>query len=363
MKKIPHSALAPLAHAVGLIVLLFWANGSIAAPTPKKNEETTKRAVVSLKTGIVYHPDYLLHDAGQQHPESPMRLQVVMGHLKAVGLLNELTAISARVVKDEWVTTIHPLPYLQMLQRSEKNAPVQLDPDTRVSARSVYVAKLATGGLLSAIDAVMAGSVTNAFVASRPPGHHALPSRAMGFCLINHVAIAVRYLQKKYNVKRILIVDWDVHHGNGTQDIFYDDPSVFYFSTHQFPYYPGTGTQGETGQGTAKGTNLNVPMPVGSGHSKAVDAFEKLLVPAAETFKPEFILISAGFDAHRKDPLGGLQFTDATYAAMTKLTMEIAARHSANRIVSILEGGYSVEGLTLGVESHVRELAGKARQR
>jgi acetoin utilization deacetylase AcuC-like enzyme len=233
---------------------------------------------------------------------------------------------------------------------------VALDPDTHVSAHSYDVARLATGGVLAAVDAVMAGKARNAFVASRPPGHHALPERAMGFCLLNHVAIATRYVREKYGVQRVLIVDWDVHHGNGTQDVFYTDASVFYFSTHQYPFYPGTGAASETGEGPGRGNTLNVPLPARSGDAEIIGAFREQLLPAAEAFRPEFIFISAGFDAHQQDPLAQLQVTEAGYATLTRIVMDIAARFASGRIVSVLEGGYNLEALARSVATHLQVL-------
>ena len=198
----------------------------------------------SVKTGFVFHPDYLLHDTGAGHPERPERLAAVIEHLKQQGVFELVTLIDPQPAEDMWLHQVHPEEYLKYLEESATKTPFALDPDTTLSEQSYRVAKLATGGVLTAVDEVMAGRTTNAFVALRPPGHHALAQRAMGFCLINHVAVAARYVQKKYGLKRVLIVDWDVHHGNGTQDIFYSDPTVFYFSTHQWPYYPGTGCSG-----------------------------------------------------------------------------------------------------------------------
>ena len=238
-------------------------------------------------------------------------------------------------------------------------APVQLDPDTRLAPESLRVAKLAAGGVLAAVDAVVAGRARNAFATVRPPGHHALPGRAMGFCLLNSVAIAARYAQQKHGLKRVLIVDWDVHHGNGTQAMFYDDPSVLYFSTHQNPYYPYTGQAKEMGVGAGEGTTVNVPLVAGSGDTEIVEAFCNKLVPAADKFKPNFVLISAGFDAHRDDPLAGLGVTAEGYGSLTQIVIEIARRHAGGRIVSALEGGYRLEALSDSVVTHVGMLMGR----
>jgi acetoin utilization deacetylase AcuC-like enzyme len=284
-----------------------------------------------------------------------------MSYLEQQGLLHTLLLLRPEPAAEAWITRVHTPAYLRRLQEAVRNAPVALDADTRVSAQSYEVARLATGGVLAAVDAVMAGQARNAFAAVRPPGHHALPERAMGFCLLNHVAIATRYVQEQHGIKRVLIVDWDVHHGNGTQDVFYSDPSVFYFSTHQYPYYPGTGAASETGEGPGRGTTLNVPRPAGSGDAEIIRAFREQLLPAAEAFQPEFIFISAGFDAHHRDPLAQLQVTEEGYATLTRMVMDIAARFAAGRIVSVLEGGYNLEGLSRSLAAHLQVLAERAQ--
>ena len=307
-------------------------------------------------TGLVYHPDFLLHDAGAGHPERPDRLRAIIAHLDQTGLKTQLTAISARPVESEWVTRVHTPEYLAALTRAQADAPVHLDPDTRMGADSLRIALLATGGVLAAVDAVMAGEVRNAFVASRPPGHHALPDRAMGFCFINHVLVAARYVQERYQLERVLIVDWDVHHGNGTAAVAATDPSLLYFSTHQYPYYPGTGAADERGQGEARGTVVNVPLAAGAGDADLVAAFESQLVPAVDAFRPEFVLISAGFDAHRSDPLASLQVTEQGYRRLTEIVLDSAAHHAQGRVVSVLEGGYDLEALARSVAAHIQAM-------
>ena len=311
----------------------------------------------SVKTGLVFHPDYLLHNPGTGHPERPERLAAIMEHLKKQGVLDLVISIDPKPAEDRWLQQVHPEEYLKYLEESARKAPVALDPDTALSEQSYRVAKLAAGGALAAIDEVMAGTIDNAFVALRPPGHHALSNRAMGFCLINHVAVAARYVQKKYGLNRVLIVDWDVHHGNGTEEIFYNDPTVFYFSTHQWPYYPGTGASDDTGAGVGVGTTLNVPIAAGGGNAEVVHAFQHKLVPAAEAFKPEFVFISAGFDAHQDDPLAHLQLTESGYKELTQIVKNIAARFANGRLVSLLEGGYDLGALSRSVETHLRTLA------
>lgn len=306
------------------------------------------------RTGFIYHSDYLSHDMGAGHPESPDRLRAIMAHLERTGLLARLVRIEARPAAEEWITRVHLPAYVEQLKvRSPETGRVPLDPDTVLSPGSLRAAFLAAGGALAAADAIMAGDVAHAFCAVRPPGHHAEAGRAMGFCLFNNVAIAARYLQQRHKVGRVLIVDWDVHHGNGTQHAFYDDASVLFFSTHQFPYYPGTGRATERGTGTAEGLTLNVPMEPGQGDDEYARVFERVLVPAADQFKPDFVVISAGFDAHREDPLAGMALTEAGYGRLTALVCGIARRHAGGRVLSCLEGGYHLAALSKSVERHL----------
>jgi acetoin utilization deacetylase AcuC-like enzyme len=233
---------------------------------------------------------------------------------------------------------------------------VRLDPDTGVSPGSWRAALLSAGGALLACDAVLAGKARSAFVCTRPPGHHAEAGRAMGFCLFNNIAVAARHLQRAHGLGRILIVDWDVHHGNGTQHMFETDPTVFYFSTHQFPFYPGTGSARETGSGRGAGFTLNYPMPAGSGDAEYIEVFQSVLCPEIDRVQPEAILISAGFDAHRDDPLAGMSLTEKGYAALTSILREAAGRHCDGRIISLLEGGYDLQALAAAVEAHLLAL-------
>ncbi|MDP6483672.1 MAG: histone deacetylase [Nitrospinota bacterium] len=310
------------------------------------------------KTAFVYHPDTVLHNAGPMHPERPDRVRAIVTHLEGTGLLNDLLRIEPGPADEAWITRVHPPEYVRLIEKAASEAPAALDADTRVSKESFRVARLAVGGALAAVDAVMEGKAKNAFPAVRPPGHHASAARAMGFCLLNNIAVAARCVQDKYGLKRVLIVDWDVHHGNGTQDIFYADPSVLYFSTHQYPHYPGTGSEGETGEGPGKGFTVNAPLPAGAGDEEVIQAFREKLVPAAGKFQPEFVLISAGFDGHERDPLAGLRLTEVGFAELTRIVMEIAGKSAKGRVVSLLEGGYDLEGLSRSVEAHLRALAG-----
>jgi acetoin utilization deacetylase AcuC-like enzyme len=306
------------------------------------------------RTGFVYHSDYLKHDMGVGHPESPDRLRAIVSRLKTGGVLDRLVLIEPTSVADEWITQVHKVSYLTSLKsRAPVSGRVSLDPDTSISAGSLPAAYLAAGGVLAAADAIMAGTVDHAFCAIRPPGHHAESDRAMGFCLFNNVAIAARYLQRRHGVARVLIVDWDVHHGNGTQHTFDDDPSVLFFSTHQYPHYPGTGRATERGKGKGEGLTINVPMSAGQGDEDYREIFERVLVPAADAYKPEFVLISAGFDAHRDDPLASMGLTEEGYATLTGIVAGIARRHSKSRVLSCLEGGYNLNALAASVERHV----------
>ena len=308
-------------------------------------------------TGLVYHPAYLDHDMGAGHPESPDRLRAIMRQLEQSGTAARLTMIAPREAEDEWITQVHQPAYLSMLKA---NAPasgrLSLDPDTSMSPGSLTAAYLAAGGALAAVDAIMNKQVDHVFCAVRPPGHHAEAGRAMGFCLFNNVAIATRYAQKKYGLTRVLIVDWDVHHGNGTQHSFEDDPSVLFFSTHQYPHYPGTGRATERGKGAGEGFTINVPMEAGEGDEEYRSVFLKWLVPAADDFKPEFVIISAGFDAHKDDPLASMGLTEEGYADLTGIVAGIAKRHAGGRILSSLEGGYNLTALAGSVDGHLQAL-------
>ena len=309
------------------------------------------------KTGLVYHPAYLDHDMGVGHPESPNRLRAIMQQLEQSGTAARLTRIEPRKAEDEWITQIHTASYLEMLKaEAPAKGRVSLDADTSMSPGSLPAAYLAAGGALAAVDAIMAHEVDHVFCAVRPPGHHAEAGHAMGFCLFNNVAIAARYVQKRYELSRVLIVDWDVHHGNGTQHSFEEDPSVLFFSTHQFPHYPGTGRATERGRGAGEGFTINVPMDAGEGDEEYRAVFQKTLVPAADAFKPEFVIISAGFDAHQDDPLASMGLTEEGYEDLTGIVAGIAKRHANGRILSSLEGGYHLTSLAASVDRHIQAL-------
>ncbi len=307
--------------------------------------------------GFVYHDDYLRHDTGIGHPECADRLKAVVTHLKKSGTLNSVLQVHPVPASLEWIQKVHPMSYIEMIERRCRAGETVLDSgDTHVCKDSYAVALLAAGGVLRAIDDVMEGSLRRVFCALRPPGHHAETQSVMGFCLFNNVAIGARYAQQKHGVDRVAILDWDVHHGNGTQEIFWTDPSVLYISTHQYPLWPGTGASNETGEGAGEGYTVNCPMRPGSGERDFLDAFENRIMPVLHKFRPELLLISAGFDAHVADPLANLNLTEESFGTMTQFAAEIASKYSGGRIVSILEGGYNLDALAKSVEAHVKVL-------
>jgi acetoin utilization deacetylase AcuC-like enzyme len=308
-------------------------------------------------TGLVYHESYLQHDTGPGHVERPERLQAIVARLENTGLMQRLLRIDPSPAPIAAITAIHTPEYVAEAQRAcREGRPYLHSPDTPISRLSYETALLAAGGVLSAIDAVMTGEVTNAFCAVRPPGHHALRDRAMGFCLFNNVAIGARHVQRKHGLRKILIVDWDVHHGNATQDSFYDDPGILYFSVHHYPFYPGSGATTESGAGPGEGSTLNAPLPGGSGDEDYLRVFEDVLKPKALEFAPDFVIISAGFDAHEDDPLGGMKVSTQGYAELTRVVKDIAEQCCSGRIVSVLEGGYDLDALAASVASHLLAL-------
>jgi len=309
-------------------------------------------------TALGYDDAYKLHRTGEGHPESPERLQAVLDGLRQAGLLDRLRRVAPRPAAEQEVLACHTETYLRTVRRDVESGAGSLSTgDTTISPESYRVALLAAGGACAAVDAVLAGKARNAFCAVRPPGHHATPEVGMGFCIFNNVAIAARYAQKCHGLGKVLIVDWDVHHGNGTQDIFWRDGSVFYFSTHQSPWYPGTGREDEIGEGAGRGTTLNCPLAAGAGRKEIVEeAFQGKLLPAAAAFKPDLVLVSAGFDSRAGDPLGGFLLSDEDFADLTRLLLGIARDHASGRLVSVLEGGYALDGLASASAAHVRAL-------
>lgn len=310
-------------------------------------------------TGLVADPAVTRHDPGPGHPEQPARFRTVVDRLETTGLAQDLTRLNGRSASDDDLALVHTREYIALVEREVAQNRGQLSTgDTAIRRHSTEAARSATGSALAAIDAVLAGTVQNAFCAVRPPGHHASAARGMGFCLFNTVAVAARYAQSHYGIQRVAIIDWDVHHGNGTQDIFYEDESVLFFSTHQSPWYPGTGAASETGAGPGAGATINCPLPAGSGRKEIFGCFEHLLLPAAQKFRPGLLLISAGFDSRINDPLGQFLLTDNDFADLTVLLMEFADRFCQGRLVSVLEGGYNLDGLAKAAEAHLRALLG-----
>jgi len=308
-------------------------------------------------TGFLFGEIYLKHDTGYGHPERPERLTAIVRRLKETGLFDQLAALQPVATDRKWLATVHTPQYIDRVKASCQRGLGFVDsPDSPACEESYDVALQAVGGVLAAVDAVMEGQIANAFCAVRPPGHHALRDHAMGFCLFNNVAIAARYLQQEHKLAKILIADWDVHHGNGTHDIFYDDPTVLYFSTHRFPFYPMTGDAKQRGTGKGTGYTINIPLSAGVGDREHLTAFRDVLKPAAEKFEPDFVLVSAGFDSHQLDPLGGMNVTTDGFGKLTRIVKAIADEHCGGRLVSLLEGGYGLEGLAESVEAHIRVL-------
>jgi acetoin utilization deacetylase AcuC-like enzyme len=310
-------------------------------------------------TGYVYDERYLLHDPGSWHVERSDRLRAIQKRLVDSGLLQELICLQPFEAPVEWIEKLHDPEYLARFQRAcEKGLPILDTGDCGICRKTFEIARLAAGGVLAACDAMMAGVVTNAFCAVRPPGHHAERSRARGFCFFNNVALGARYLQEKHGLGRIAIVDWDVHHGNGTQHLFETDPSVLYISLHQDPNtcYPGTGRKTETGKGAGVGTTLNFPFPPHSGDLDYLEVMEGSVIPALEHFRPDCLMISAGFDAHQADPLAHMNLTRKGYMDLGALLGSFAKDFCGSRIISVLEGGYNLAVLEECVFDHLNML-------
>ena len=307
------------------------------------------------KTGYASDPFYLLHET-EPHPENPGRLTAIQNRLESSEFYNNLIPIQPRKATPEEIVMVHDSGYVASVEKNCANEVRNLDADTVISTNSYEAALLSAGAGLTAIDKLVDGSIQNAFCAVRPPGHHAEQDHAMGFCLFNNVGIAARYAQSKKGLGKVFIFDWDVHHGNGTQHSFYNDASVYYSSTHQYPFYPGTGAEGETGTSDGLGATLNLPMDAFSEDDDYLSAIEHKLIPEIQRYKPDLIIISAGFDAHRNDPLAQIQLTTDCFGEMTKLLMNAAKDVCDGRVLSMLEGGYDYDALSSSVRLHIQTL-------
>lgn len=307
---------------------------------------------------VLHHPDCLLHVPPRPHPEKPERLQAVREALERAELWDRLPREEPEPAGSELLELVHPQGYLDQVRRASRAPGVWLDPDTYAVEGTWRAVAAASGAAVRAVDAVVRGQASWAFALVRPPGHHAGFGRAMGFCLVNHVAVAARYAQERLGVRKVLVLDWDVHHGNGTQEVFYRDGGVLFASVHQEGWYPGTGAVEETGEGDGEGLTVNVPLPAGVGDEGYRTVFEEVLIPLGDAWRPEVVVVSAGFDAHHTDPLGRMQLTEAGFGRLASLLQEAAGRWCGGRVVLVLEGGYDPRGLPRCVEATLRVLAG-----
>lgn len=312
-----------------------------------------------MATGFLTHDRFLDHSNGPGHPERPDRLVSIWRRLHESGTRERLVALEPSEADRAGLTQVHSTHHVDRIERlSATGRTTGLTPDTGISRGTFEAARLASGGAITAVDAVVSGTVDNAFCAHRPPGHHAERDQAMGFCFFNHVAVAAKRLRHRHGIHRLAIVDWDVHHGNGTQHTFEADPDTLFFSIHQYPHYPGTGAQEERGIGPGVGATLNVPVPAGTGDAGYARVFAEVLRPAIDAFRPEFLLLSAGFDAHRADPLGGVELTEKGFEVLTEAVTAMARDHCDGRLVSLLEGGYDLEATAVSVDVHLQTLSG-----
>lgn len=304
-------------------------------------------------TIVVTHPDFARHPTPPGHPESPLRITATLPYLRS-SLPTTVHWVEPGPGTSDLLRLVHTEGHIRRIEEASRNGLILLDEgDTYAGPHSFDTALLAVGAAREAIDQVASGEATNAFALVRPPGHHARPGAPMGFCLFNTIAVAARYAQRKHGCRRILILDWDLHHGNGTQEIFEEDASVLFISLHEHPLYPGTGSALEQGRGKGEGFTLNLPMKPGSGDAEYRTAFEEKVLPAADRFQPDFVLVSAGFDAHRDDPLGNLRLTEDGFAEMTGWIRAVAERHCRGKLVSVLEGGYNVDALGRSIHAHL----------
>jgi acetoin utilization deacetylase AcuC-like enzyme len=311
-----------------------------------------------VATGVVFSEEFKRHDTGDGHPESAARMDAVSRALRSEAIASRLELLTPRPAEREEILLVHwEHLYDEIVQTSERNL-TYLDSDTVASRHSSEVAHLAAGASLTAIEAVMEGRVSNAFSLARPPGHHAKPDKAMGFCLFNNVAVGATFAQKRFQLERILVLDFDVHHGNGTQKAFYTSPEILYVSTHQWPLYPGTGALSEVGKDDGAGYTINIPLPSGAGNEELAAVFREVVVPVGREFSPELVLVSAGFDAHRDDPLGGMAMSADGYAALASDILEIADEACGGKVVLVLEGGYNLVALEESIVSVLDVMSG-----
>jgi acetoin utilization deacetylase AcuC-like enzyme len=316
---------------------------------------------VPLPTGLVADVCYRNHHTSAGHPESPDRFDAAVGGIREAVPADRLLEIPSREATLDELMLCHTAEYVSSVSDDVRMGHRALRTgDTDICRESFDVARRAVGGALNAVDAVLGGQVRNAFCALRPPGHHAEADRGMGFCIFNNAAIAARYALQYEGIDRVLIADWDVHHGNGTQWIFYDDPAVFYFSTHQWPHYPGTGMRDDVGADSGRGFTLNAPLAGGSARVEVLGAFESKLIPAMRVFNPQFVIISAGFDCEAGDPLGGFGLQQEDFVDLTRIMLRIADEHAEGRLISVLEGGYRLDGLAALCGAHVYEIAAES---
>ncbi len=304
------------------------------------------------KTALLYHPIYLSHNTGPHHPERASRLQSIFRKLRNTNLINDLKTIEPGMASEQEISLVHSGEYISYIKKicsGLKDEFTHLDNDTVVSKSSFEAAIYAVGAVLSAIDEISKGRIANALCLVRPPGHHARPSRSMGFCIFNNIAVGAAYARRKHCLDKVAIVDWDVHHGNGTEEVFIKDKSVLYISLHQYPHYPGTGES--SGEG-----NINIPMNSGSGDKEYLRAFNDIVIPELSKFEPNLILLSAGFDGHKDDPLSSINLSEEGYGEMTKMLKQSAEKYCQGRMVSVLEGGYNLISLANSVHSHLKSL-------
>ncbi len=310
------------------------------------------------RTALYYDPIFLEHDTGYGHPERSDRLRAIISELQATGLYEQLELRSPREATIDEIALVHPSGYIEGVKRVSDSGGGYLDMDTVISLRTFDAALKAAGANLEAVESIMAGEIDNAFCLVRPPGHHALPAKGMGFCIFDNLAIAARYAMRNLEIDRILVVDWDAHHGNGIQDTFYDDDRLLYVSLHQYPHYPGSGGSSEIGSGKGEGFNVNFPFPAGTGEQVYFAAFERLIVPIARSFGPQLIMIACGLDGHYGDPLCSLRLNAVSFGRMASLLVDLAAELCEGRIMASIEGGYGLKGISNSMVNIMAALSG-----